>query len=314
MSNKDVMGMQEVIPDFKLMKALQTQMSDLIDEHELHTLPAVQQSLGDWKDLAWSAERSLHQGIVECIALLQGRDFTRFSNEQVRKDKIASVVAQQAQMLETLAQQVLRVERFGLPDFASLGRTLEPRVAALAAESQAINLRLDGLVQQKADLDQIIAAFETPSVSKIFKGLIPSEKELDLMLKTVTDPKINADVLKAALRKLESHADVLACGRKFNDLLKARARLEEKISDARTEARYAKSHMQAAQHELSSNKALAELEPIKEQWLAQILKVEQAWQAQSQALQSLGHSEEVVVALGNLCDYMLAVRSSYERA
>ncbi len=314
MSNKDVVEMGSVIPDFALMKKLQRQMFDLIDEYQAYVLPAAQQSLLDWKDLLYSVERATREAVVEGIALLQGRDFTRFTDDQLRKTRVDAVVVQQQQMLGKLTQQTLRGKQFSLPDLGNLVASLETHASELTGEIERINERLEGLTLSRADLNQVITAFETPSVSKVFKGLIPSAEEIDLALKTVTDPRINADLLKAAARKLESHAEVLEGGRKFNDLLKARSRLDQQIDESRGELARLKRASQMVQNELASNKALAGLKLMKGQWLEQVHKVEQEWYSRSQALGSLKSVEAVIISLEELCDYMLAVERSYENA
>ncbi|MNN71194.1 hypothetical protein D3C81_1871090 [compost metagenome] len=99
-----------------------------------------------------------------------------------------------------------------------------------------------------------------------------------------------------------------------SDLIAARRGLDQKIAEAKQDLANSKRALQVALDQLSANKAIWGLESTKNDWLAQARKVEQEWQSQADALGSLSDPNAVTVALADLCNYLVAVRLSYENA
>lgn len=191
---------------------------------------------------------------------------------------------------------------------------LDKRIVSLQSQALAFDQRLAQLRQQRADIGQAIELFERPSVASALKGLIPSDDDIDQIIGLITDPKIDASLLKAVTGKLAKHADALEGAKTFSDLSKVRTRLDEKIEAALGDQRQLLRALQSAQGEREAITALSGLEALKNAWLHELRKVELEWQAQAVKLNATMGLDAATVALKDLCDYLKVVQMAYDRS
>jgi len=310
----DVTNVNATMPDFVQMQKVQDQVFQLIEDWDMKVLPGAREQLGDLRTLLLAVERAFKESLIGGIVLLEDRDFIPSKQGADTHYRLASVLSRLTQHHSLMARQNLRLELFSLSALVASLPTLEKRTASLQEQAIAFDQRLAQLRQQRADIVQAIEVFEKPSVASALKGLIPSNDEIDQVMGLIKDPKVDAGLLKAVTAKLAKHADALEGAKTFSDLSKARTRLEAKIEDALGDQRQVQRTLQAAQDELKAVTALSGLEPLKNEWLHELRKVELEWQAQAAKLNATMDLAAATVALKDLYEYLKAVQLIYDRS
>ncbi|AIL60327.1 alpha-xenorhabdolysin family binary toxin subunit B [Pseudomonas alkylphenolica] len=312
MTDKELLDIKSLVPDYLWMKATQEQVFNTIDQYEMDILPAGQELVFELKNLMMEVENTWHESVVGGIALLDGRTFANFKDPQVLKNRIAAVVSRQNQLRSQLILKTHEMQVFSLAAFKDALPALESKAVDKKSEAEKLAQRLTDLEVKRTNVAEAIALFQKPSVLNAFKGLIPKEEDVDLIIGTLKDPTVTPALLKAASKRLSESIDEFGKILEVSDLVDARMALDGKIVSAKQDLASAKRAWQQAQDVFSANKAIWGLESTKNDWLAQARKLEQEWQAQADALGSLSDPNAVTVALADLCNYLVAVRLSYE--
>ncbi|CAI3808674.1 hypothetical protein GLGCALEP_05297 [Pseudomonas sp. MM221] len=310
----DVANIQSVTPDFVHMQKVQEQMFQLMESWEMKVLPAAREQLDELRNLLLAVERAFKESLIGGIALLDERDFVPGKDGGDTHHRLASVLERLNQHHAHLARKNLRLELFSLSALVESLSGLAARTADLQEQAVAFDQRLVQLQQQRADIVQAIEVFERPSVASALKGLIPSDDEIDQIMGLISDPKLDAGLLKAVTQKLAKHADALDGAKTFSDLGKARARLDLKIEEALGDQRQVQRTLQTARDELEAAKVLSGVVPLKNAWLHELRKVEAQWQAQAASLSATMDLDAATVTLKGLCEYLKVVQLMYDRS
>lgn len=310
----DIANAQTVTPDFVQMQKVQEHIFQLMESWEMKVLPAAREQLDELRTLLLAVERAFKESLIGGIALLDERDFIPGKEGAHTHHRLASVLERLSQHHAHLARKNLRLELFSLSALVDSLAALEARTAELLEQAVAFDQRLVQLQQQRADIVQAIELFERPSVASALKGLIPSDDEIDQMMGLITDPKLDAGLLKAVTQKLGKHADALEGAKTFSDLGKARARLDTKIKEALGDQLQVQRTLRTARNEQEAVKVLSGVVPLKDAWLHELRKVEAEWQAQAESLSATMDLEAATVALKGLGEYLKVVQLMYDRS
>lgn len=310
----DVTNVNTTLPDFVQMQTVQDQVFHLIQSWDMNVLPGAREQLGELRTLLLGVERAFKESLIGAIVLLEDRDFIPSKLGGDTHYRLASVLSRLSQLHSLLSRQNLRLELFTLSALVEPLAELDKRIVSLQSQALAFDQRLAQLRQQRADIGQAIELFERPSVASALKGLIPSDDDIDQIIGLITDPKIDASLLKAVTGKLAKHADALEGAKTFSDLSKVRTRLDEKIEAALGDQRQLLRALQSAQGEREAITALSGLEALKNAWLHELRKVELEWQAQAVKLNATMGLDAATVALKDLCDYLKVVQMAYDRS
>lgn len=310
----DVTNVNATLPDFVQMQTVQDQVFHLIQSWDMNVLPGAREQLGELRTLLLGVERAFKESLIGAIVLLEDRDFIPSKLGGDTHYRLASVLSRLSQLHSLLSRQNLRLELFTLSALVEPLAELDKRIVSLQSQALAFDQRLAQLRQQRADIGQAIELFERPSVASALKGLIPGDDDIDQIIGLITDPKIDASLLKAVTGKLAKHADALEGAKTFSDLSKVRTRLDEKIEAALGDQRQLLRALQSAQGEREAITALSGLEALKNAWLHELRKVELEWQAQAVKLNATMGLDAATVALKDLCDYLKVVQMAYDRS
>lgn len=310
----DVANIQTVTPDFIQMQKVQEHMFQLMESWEMKVLPAAREQLEDLRTLLLAVERAFKESLIGGITLLDEREFIAGKAGADTHQRLASVLERLSQHHAHLARKNLRLELFSLLPLVESLAALSARTSDLQEQAVVFDQRLAQLQQQRADIVQAIELFERPSIASALKGLIPSDDEIDQLMGLISDPKLDAGLLKAVTQKLTRHADVLEGARTFSDLGKARARLDAKIEEALGDQRQVQRTLKKARDEQEAVKALSGLVPLKNEWLHELRKVELEWLARAKPLNAAMDLDAATVALQGLCEYLKVVQLMYDRS
>ncbi|WP_455887886.1 alpha-xenorhabdolysin family binary toxin subunit B [Pseudomonas rustica] len=310
----DVANIQTVTPDFIQMQKVQERMFQLMENWEMKVLPAAREQLEELRTLLLAVERAFKESLIGGITLLDEREFIAGKAAGDTHQRLASVLERLSQHHAHLAKKNLRLELFSLSALVESLAALTARTSNLQEQAVVFDQRLAQLQQQRADIVQAIELFERPSVASALKGLIPSDDEIDQLMGLISDPKLDAGLLKAVTQKLTRHADALDGARTFSDLGKARARLDVKIEEALGDQRQVQRALKTARDEQEAVKALSGLVPLKNEWLHELRKVELEWLAQAKPLNAAMDLDAATVALQGLCEYLKVVQLMYDRS
>ncbi|MGB8973322.1 MAG: alpha-xenorhabdolysin family binary toxin subunit B [Pseudomonas capeferrum] len=309
----DVANVEYAIPDFTRMQVLEDQAFLLIDTKRQQVLPAAREQLDDLKRLIVAVERFFMESLVGGIVLLENREFVTRTAVVSIDTRLAGVISRLNQHHAVLAKQCLRLELFSLSALVQQLPDLEARTARLDGQVAAFDQRLQQQRQQQADIVQAITLFEKPSISSALKGLIPSEEEIAQIAGLIKDPKVDTQLLTAVVQKLTSHVDVLEGAKTFNDLIKVRAQLDVKISETTGDLATVKHALNDALNEYEAVKLLVGVEPLKQEWLQELRKVEHEWHSQTMQLNPMMDLAVAQVKLQDLCTYLQAVKVASDR-
>ncbi len=310
----DVTNVRAVTPDFIKMQQLQDEIFQLIDTWDMKVLAGVREQLGQLRTLMLTVERAFNEALIGAIVLLEDRDFIPHQQAADSHYRLSSVLSRLSQLYTELTRQNQRLELFPLSSFEEALPELRSRAASKQQQAMVFSQRLTQLRQQKADIVQAIEVFDRPSIANVLKGLIPSEEEIDQIMGLVSDPRIDAGLVKLVTQKLGKHADALQGAKTFSDLSAARVRLDTKIEEALADQQQAQHMLQAAQMELDATTALCTIGPRRNAWLAELRKVEQECHVQTSKLSATMNLEVAKVALQELCAYLKSIQMAYDHS
>ncbi|KTS95158.1 alpha-xenorhabdolysin family binary toxin subunit B [Pseudomonas parafulva] len=310
----DIMTLDAALPDFNQMQRLQDAMFERIDQWSGHVLPAVAQQVEDLRILVLFVERGCKKSWIGAITLLEDRTFTPAEQNHERASRLGSLLDRLDQHYAEFARLTKRLEVFSLAAVSDAVPALEARTVALQMQSETALARLQRLQEQNDTIVQAIKVFDRPSITQAFKGLIPSAEEVDLVMDTVKDPKVNADLVKAVIAKLNTYADMIEASKTASDLVTAHAQTEARLKEARDDHKRLQSVLQAAQVEQRAILELSGLASDKQQWQDELGKVEREWTAHRKGLTTTMGSEAATVALMDLYNYLKAVQRACDYA
>lgn len=310
----DIVNTEAALPDFNEMQRLQDAMFERIDQWSSHVLPAVAQQVEDLRTLMLIVERGCKKSWVGAITLLEDRTFSPGAQNSDRASRLGSLLDRLDQHYAEFARLTKRLELFSLAAVSDAVSTLEARTAALQKQAETALARLQTLQEQNDTIVQAIKVFDRPSITKAFKGLIPSTEEVDLLMDTVKDPKVDADLVRVVIAKLNTYAGLIEESKTFDGLVTAHAKTETRLKEAWDDQKRLQGVLQAAQVEQRAVIELSGLASDKEQWQGELDKVESEWTAQRKGLTTTMGSEAATVALLDLYSYLKAVQRACDYA
>ena len=310
----DVVNADALTPDFVKMQNLQDEIFQLIETWDMKVLAGAREQLGQLRTLMLTVERSFKEVLIGAIVLLEDRDFLASQQGANTHYKLSGVLSRLSQLYTELTRQNQRLELFPLSSFEEALPELQRRAASKQQQAVIFSQRLAELRQQKADIVQAIEVFDKPALASVLKGQIPSEEEIDQILGLISDPKIDTGLVKLVTQKLGKHADALQGVKTFSDLSAARVRLDTKIEVALSDQLQAQHLHQATQMELEAMTALCAICPLRNEWLAELRKVEQECHAQTSRLSESMDLTVATVALQELYAYLKTVHMAYDRS
>ncbi|QXI46882.1 MULTISPECIES: alpha-xenorhabdolysin family binary toxin subunit B [Pseudomonas] len=310
----DVINADALTPDFIKMQKVQEEIFQLIETWDMKVLAGAREQLGQLRTLMLAVERSFNEVLIGAIVLLEDRDFIPSQQGADTHYRLSSVLSRLSQLCAELTRQNQRLELFPLSSFEEALPELQRQVTSKQQQAMMFSQRLTQLRQQKADIVQAIEVFDKPSLATVLKGQIPSEEEIDQILGLISDPKIDAGLVKLVTQKLGKHADALQGAKTFSDLSAARIRLDAKIDVALADQQQALHMQQVSQMELEAMTALCAIEPRRNEWLAELRKVEQECHAQTSKFSASMDLKVATVALQELYAYLKSVHMAYDRS
>ncbi|MFP3404873.1 alpha-xenorhabdolysin family binary toxin subunit B [Pseudomonas sp. SIMBA_065] len=298
------------LPDVEVMLQVETRMKGLYYSESTAMLPAVRERLLDLITLVGAGNDALRKkAVVSLVALnLALDDALPQQDEQellrIRQDLRAEV--------SDIVEAIGRVGGYRSPSVIELKQAHE---AVVVKQRDGIAEVEKMLADKLSKLEEVDALFETldrPSVRKALRNTVPEERDIDRVLKTIKDPTVSPELVKAALSNLNKHLDLLEQGRRFADVVTAR----KKLSDAQVEQKRTLDHLRQqlkkAEHEAGQFASVEELLENRTPWLEQAGKFTDAWQVHCDALSASTTPEALGAALGQARDYLLALRRRFE--
>lgn len=178
----------------------------------------------------------------------------------------------------------------------------------LKNEISVQTLRMQKLDTQIADMTQVINAFEAPGLAKIFKGLIPTQQEIDLVMKTLATNTLSVDLLKLASDKFTENLATVMEGRKLTDLIQRRNALVDERGAICIELASWEATQARLERELAQLPNLRALDDLRGQWLEQALVLSRSWSEQVVVMKQQTSLRELAGCLSQMAHYLLAVR------
>lgn len=318
---------QAALPDVKKMRDLQGHISRLYSVDSASLLPSVRQRLGDLVGLVRDTDVLMADHVLRGLIILNNQQWEDLpspsaeavSAEQVEiakelEDDLLRVTARLDTLALNIKSKLERMADFVLPD-------VEPRVGVLTHErdkqQQLVDTQakqLERQQQSKADLDEAIHAFQTPSISQVLRGMIPSEEEALVIIKQFSGSALELDLFKLGMKKLNANLDIIGEGQTFVDLIKARDALLLAIDGQRMLQASHEQALQKIEQEIAQLPGIAKVLDWRDQWLVQATIVQQGWARRLDVAKQASELRSLAAALATLRDYLAGVRRLYEKA
>lgn len=335
MSQSTMSAQDYPVPAVSTMNALNENFTDLLNTGTEALLPVFQEKLSDLSGVIRSTERFLFEQVLAGLVLLGNNEWARYDEllEEARllpdaddaqrealvrhREKDLEQDAQRDfQRLEIsgreIAEKLRALGACKLPSVSQRTSDLTEQCDGLKAQLAVQNQHVEKLDGQIADMTVVINAFEAPGLTKIFKGLIPTEQDIDLVMKTLASNALSVDLLRAASQKFTANLAIIMEGRKLSDLIQKRSVLVDErraisIEKASWEARQA-----TYERELTQLTNVHTLDGLRGQWLQEAQVLSRSWSEQVVLMKRQTSLRELAARLSVMTCYLLAVRRLYE--
>ncbi|WP_177334242.1 alpha-xenorhabdolysin family binary toxin subunit B [Pseudomonas sp. NBRC 111124] len=297
------------LPDVKAMLDIETRMNQLYFNGAAVMLAAVRERLQDLVTLVEAGNDALREKVAVSLVELN-RDL---DDALPQLDEQALIRTRQELYVEVsdITEAIGQVRDYRSPDVLGFKQAHEADVVKLCNSAAGVEKLLADQTARLEEVDALLQTLDQSSVRKALRNTIPEEGDVDALLKTFKDPTISAEMIKAALSKLNKHLDLLEGGRRFANVVAARKRL----SDARAEQERTLDHLRQqldqAQQTTGQFNSVQELLEKRAPWLEEASKFINAWQVHESALNASSTSA-LESALRQARDYLLALRRRFE--
>lgn len=297
------------LPDMGSMLSIESRSNDLYYSKTVGMVPALRERLRDLKGLIQGGNDLLRENVISGLVALN-LDL-EFSSTATEEDLLRSCQFLNEEMAQ-IAQAVERVTRYRSPSLTAIAEDNDQRIVSSRAAVERQEQLIAAQRKRLTEVDQILNTLDRPSVQKALRNLIPQEKDIDAMLSAFSDPTLSVGLVKAALEKLNQNLDLLEQGRRFADVLDARARLAAQLEEQTRLLQELQRQLQAAQAISGQLEGVRELLALREPWLEQASKFTVHWQALSVTIRGSTEPHDLVTALGEARNYLLALRRRIE--
>ncbi|WP_110972494.1 alpha-xenorhabdolysin family binary toxin subunit B [Pseudomonas huaxiensis] len=324
-------------PAVAQMVSLKEQVLDVVYKDSQALLPVLVESMHDLVDALLKTERMLSEQVLSAVVLLnnhkwealgasleaarrlpeledQQRDMAVRSRERDLEQDAQRDVQRLKSKVTEIEDQLRALEMLRLPETgprsASLTEQRDDLLKTIASERESID-RLDSRI---ADITLVIDAFDVPSVSSVFKGLIPTEQEIAQVASALAGKGLSADLLLSAARSFTNNLSGIMEGRKLIDLTRTRTRLVNESNAIRTQLLDWEARQAVFERELKQLPNVAKLNDLRSQWLEQGHVLARSWSAQVAVMNQQTSLAELADRLVAMMRYLVAVRRLYEAA
>lgn len=317
---------EAAMPDVPAMRTLQENIARLLVSDTASLLPSVREKLSDLLNLIRETDALLSDHVLRGLIMLNNQPWQELLQvgeaatgqlsevEKEMEEDLLRVHSRLDTLCQSMDNMLGRLSAFGLPD-------LEPRAGMLAKERDEQKIRVerqaqvvDQLEQRKKQLDELIAVFQAPGIADVVKGLIPSEEDVDLLLRQLTNPSLDPDLLKQGVKKFNANLDIIGEGRRFNDLLKARDALASQIKEQQAALFTQRKALEAIEREVAELPGITKVMDWRALWLLEGRKLHQGWFQHLSCVKGATELHSLSAALDVLRGYLHHVRRSYERS
>jgi len=312
-------------PDVSAMRLMQGEISKFVNVKAKHLSSSIRENVSDLLRLLRECDAQMKDQVLSATLNLAHQNWSEINaaavssqngqNQGISKDIEDELVRLRGRLkasLQVLSQRVSAIQVYRLSE-------LEERRSQLAGTKERMQASVDhllevvaGMERQKNELDQIITTFEVPTLFSIIKGMIPTEEEVDLLLSSIKNPTVTPELVKAAVKKFEANLDVIGEGRKFSDLVSARATCVGQIAEQRQALSSLQSLLQQAVQEHDELVTAGNVDSWRDRWVLEAQKLTTTWQSHQAAAQQATELGTLGNALMALSVYLAEVRRNFE--
>ncbi|WDY59051.1 alpha-xenorhabdolysin family binary toxin subunit B [Pseudomonas sp. PSKL.D1] len=302
---------KHVLPELEVMYQVETEMRAIYYGGTANMLPAVREQLLDLVSYIVVANNTLREKTVLALVMLDNELDSPGSSVH-EDDLVALRYAVQTEVSQVVAAME-KVAGYRAPSIQTLKNQQEELVATRRESMARVQEQVIKKEQDLKGLDEILKTLDRPSVHKALSNAIPKESDIDVALATFKDPTVSPELVKAALHNLNKNMEVLAQGREFADVLKARRTLCKARDESAKTQRELELKLGQAEEALTQFDNANEFLEKRKPWVVQAEKFAGSWQAHEQALSKTKECESLQIALTNARDYLLALRRHFEK-
>lgn len=133
-----------------------------------------------------------------------------------------------------LRQAIVRVNSLSQPPLTEQLQNISNELDYLKERHVAQSAELGKQELAIKEVTEALGLFKKWEKEDLFKKALPTEAEIELMIKQTTSPDL-AELAKAAVKKIEEHLQVVTQTRRFADLAKARDQLRDEASKTQSQ-------------------------------------------------------------------------------
>ncbi|WP_313739885.1 alpha-xenorhabdolysin family binary toxin subunit B [Pseudomonas sp.] len=303
------------IPDVKTLLTTEARIRSIYHTETSGLLPAVRESLMDLVSLVADADKTLRNQILEGLVLLNNEldEHTVSSEEKSYDADLLRLRTSIQASAERITGGIRAVDVYRHPELSSLKKDLEEKRQMQEAAVAQAQLTIDSREAQWKEIHESLAILSKPSISKLIKSQLPSDQELEITLKTFTDPSVTPELLKAAVNRLNKNIDLVKQGRELAKLSAASNKLAAALDEERRVLKRLKEGVALTQEQLAEFDSADSLVELRQTWLTQANVFVDRWQSLEGLLVSAIENDQLFAALKSVRDYFLAVRRGFEK-
>ncbi|WP_312932522.1 alpha-xenorhabdolysin family binary toxin subunit B [Pseudomonas sp.] len=300
-------------PDVKALLGIE-KAAYKISYSETHLLlSAVQERLKSLSTLIVSGNQALRRSNAAALVLLDN------DLEEPQDDALVFYEEQLVRLRTDLSEQVLPVMQSiqAVTAYADLDLTSLKQESQSQTAQHAENVaRAEETLKKReivlAETESSLALLTAPSVSSLLKHILPTDEELEIILKTLKNPMVTSELLKAAVSKLNKHVELFERGRELTKLLDVSKQMRKSIEQDREVLKRLLDHAQRSSEQVQQYDRAEALLALRGQWLSQMDIFSAQWRALQAAAADAVDSRTVFSALSACRGYLLSVRRQFE--
>ncbi|WP_459206496.1 alpha-xenorhabdolysin family binary toxin subunit B [Pseudomonas sp. MLB6B] len=304
------------LPDVKVLLTAGGRISTIYRTEIPNLLPAVREDLMGLANLVSNANKELRRQTLAGLVLLNNDldGFTTDSEENGCDMDLLRLRQSLQAGVEHAKGEIRAVGAYVDPDLSLVKTPIEEKLQKqedAVAQQQA---SVDSRAEQLKAIKESLAVLNTPTISTLIRGQLPSDEEIDILLKTVTDPRVTPDLVKTAVNRLNKNLELFGQGRELAKLNTAITEGAATLDQERLALKRLQAEVAKTQEQLTEYKAAQEMIELRQAWLNQASVFVDQWKSLDTQLVGALETDQLLAALESARGYLLAVRRAFESA
>ncbi|KPB23193.1 Uncharacterized protein ALO61_03314 [Pseudomonas savastanoi pv. nerii] len=279
-------------PDNKVMTAARQNILAQVSTSKLNFLPAMKEKMLPLQDVLISADKVYRQELanitvqlntvnlkpidqkqqlIEADATLSDKQKQQAINLRIRQ--VSNITAAVRRSAAAIAEHSDNVAQINLTlESNRLLETLQQQIDSITQRSATLESAMALIAEDRRLLDATISTLEKYNIADLFKELLPTQEELQLII----TPSPELALVSAGIARLEKLLDKISSALTYLDLTRERDRLRSRYNALLDDSRMSTQETKVIKEKLDELTGLAGVAQSKALWVQEAKKVYQS--------------------------------------